>query len=361
VDITGRCNSRCYYCSHFESENDVDVDLPIEEWIDFFKELNKLTVLYVTLQGGEPFFRGDIYQIIEGIKQNRMRFTILSNGTLIDNNIAKFLKSNGRCNGVQISIDGSTAAVHESFRSKDTFDKAITGIENLLKYSIPVGIRVTIHKKNIFDLENIANLLLNKIGLPGFSTNSVSYMGLCRQNPKELQLTVEERTKVMEVLLKLNKHYKGRIKATSGPLAEAKRWIMMEKARLEKKDKFPNCGYLTACGCIFNSMAVRADGVMIPCNLLSHIKLGRINRDSLKETWQDHPELRKLRERRSIPLNEFEFCRSCEYVNYCTGNCPASAFSLLNEVYHPDPDACLKRFLDSGGKLPHESLLRYDE
>ena len=145
------------YQSHFESDNDVAVDLPLEEWIDFFKELNKLTVMNVNLQGGEPFFRGDIHQIIEGIKQNRMRFTILSNGTLIDNDIAKFLKSTGRCNGVQISIDGSNAALHESFRNKDTFDKAITGIENLLKYSIPVSIRVTIHRQNICDLENIAN------------------------------------------------------------------------------------------------------------------------------------------------------------------------------------------------------------
>lgn len=89
VDITCRCNSRCYYCSHFESESDVAVELPLEEWIDFFKELNKLTVLNVILQGGEPFFRGDIHKIIEGIKQNKMRFTILSNGTLIDNDIRK--------------------------------------------------------------------------------------------------------------------------------------------------------------------------------------------------------------------------------------------------------------------------------
>ena len=38
-DITGGCNSRCYYCNHFESESDVAVDIPLDEWIEFFKEL----------------------------------------------------------------------------------------------------------------------------------------------------------------------------------------------------------------------------------------------------------------------------------------------------------------------------------
>jgi SynChlorMet cassette radical SAM/SPASM protein ScmE len=101
-------------------------------------------------------------------------------------------------------------------------------------------------------------------------------------------------------------------------------------------------------------MGVRADGVMVPCTQLSHINLGRINQDPLREVWQHHPELTRLRERQQIPLGEFEFCRDCAYIPFCTGNCPALAYNLLGEENHPSPDACLQRFLEAGGRLPGE-------
>ena len=37
---------------------------------------------------------------------------------------------------------------------------------------------------------------------------------------------------------------------------------------------------------------------------------------------------------------------------YCTGNCPALAYTLTGEVNHPSPDACLRRFLEEGGQIP---------
>jgi SynChlorMet cassette radical SAM/SPASM protein ScmE len=181
-------------------------------------------------------------------------------------------------------------------------------------------------------------------------------MGLCRQNEDQVQLTVEERSIAMESLLNLNKRYNGRISANAGPLAEARQWIRMEKARSEEKEFLPGCGSLTGCGCMTQKLAVRADGVIVPCILLSHIELGRVNKDNHEDVWQRHNEMNNLRDRRSISLNDFEFCKECEYVNYCTGNCPALAYTLVGEVNHPSPDACLKRFLDAGGRLPSVSF-----
>lgn len=156
----------------------------------------------------------------------------------------------------------------------------------------------------------------------------------------------------MKTLLQLNDKYPGRISAAAGPLAEAKTWIEMEQARQEKRQNIPGRGYLTSCGGVLSKMAVRADGVIVPCIQMSHLALGRINQDNLKDLWQHHPELSRLRERRSIPLEEFKFCRGCGYVHYCTGNCPALAFTILGQENHPSPNACLKRFLEAGGQLP---------
>ena len=352
LSITNRCNLRCRYCSHFTSAGDVGSDLPKQEWLRFFEELSRCAVLDVTIEGGEAFLRKDLKELIEGIIQSRMRFSILSNGTLITDEIAAFLASTGRCNSVQVSIDGSYPKTHDACRGEGNFERAISGLKCLQRHHIPVTVRVTIHRHNVNDLEDIALLLLEDLKLPGFSTNAASYMGLCRSHADEVQLTVDERSLAMATLLKLNKKYNGRIGAAAGPLAEARNWLEMEQARKENRENLPNCGYLRSCGGVFSKMAVRADGVMVPCLQMSHVELGRINQDDLREVWQDHPELIRLRERRDIRLNEFAFCQNCDYIPYCRGNCPALAYTILGEENHPSPDACLKRFLEAGGRLP---------
>ena len=352
LSVTNRCNLRCTYCSHFTSAGDVSQDPPQEEWLQFFEELNRCAVMNVALQGGEPFCRKDLQELIEGIVRNRMRFNILSNGTLITDEMAAFLASTGRCDGVQVSIDGSIPMTHDACRGEGNFYKAMRGIKSLQKYNVPVPVRVTIHKHNVRDLENVAKLLLEEVGLPGFSTNAASYMGLCRQNAEQVQLTAEERSLAMEALLKLEKKYNGRIGATAGPLAEGKDWLEMEKACQQKSETISGRGHLSGCNGPMSQFAVRADGVMTPCIQMSHIELGRINKDDLQEVWQENSELKRLRERHNIPLSDFEFCQGCEYLGYCTGNCPALAYTIIGKEDHPSPDACLKRFLEAGGRLP---------
>jgi len=352
LSITNRCNLRCKYCSHFTSPGDIGLDLPKDEWLNFFEELNRCAVLNVTIEGGEAFIRKDLKELIEGIVQNRMRFSILSNGTLITDDIAAFFVSTGRCNSIQISIDGSYPKTHDVFRGDGNFIKAVAGLKCLQRHYIPFAVRVTIHRHNVNDLEEIARFLLEDLKLPGFSTNAASYMGLCRSHSDEVQLTVDERSLAMETLLRLKQKYNGRISAQAGPLAEAEYWLEMEQARKEKQGNFPDCGYLRSCGGVFSNMAVRADGVMVPCLQMSHIELGRINSDDLEQVWQNHPELTRLRERRDIKLDDFDFCQECEYIPYCRGNCPALAYTILGEENHPSPDACLKRFLEAGGRLP---------
>jgi Fe-coproporphyrin III synthase len=345
VDITSQCNLRCRYCYYFDNQEVNYFDLPTEEWLRFFDELGNAAVMDVCIAGGEPFFRADLQELINGIVRNRMRFSILSNGSLIDDDIAEFIATTHRCDSIQISIDGSSSEVHDSCRGKGSFAGAIRGINTLKRYKVPITARVTIHHKNVHDLENVARFLLEELGLSGFSTNSAGALGTCHQNLADVLLTFEDRMKAMKTLLELSKKYKGKISATSGPLAEARNWISMEKARKRGDAAFPNGGHLTGCGCIKSRIAVRSDGVFTPCTMLAHIKLGRINHDSLLDIWQKNSELSRLRNREAIPLESFDFCRSCPYMPYCTGNCPSLAYNLIGQVNHPSPDACLQHFI----------------
>jgi SynChlorMet cassette radical SAM/SPASM protein ScmE len=354
IAITDRCNLRCSYCSHFSSASETGLDLGTDEWLQFFDELGRCGVMSVTLQGGEPFSRDDLPALIAGIVKNRMRFSILTNGTLITNELAALLASTKRCDSVQVSVDGSLPVTHDAFRGKGTFEKALKGLEALKSHGIPVTVRVTIHRKNVHDLDAIARLLLDEIGLPSFSTNAASHMGLCRRNSDQLELTIGEQVLAMESLLVLAARYHGRITATAGPLSEARMWAAMEHARRKGLPPEAGKGALTGCGGPMSKLAVRSDGVMVPCCQISHLELGRINRDDLGALWRGHPGLRRIRERHAIPLESFDFCRGCEYIGYCTGGCPALAYTTVGLENHPSPDGCLRRFLEGGGRLPRD-------
>jgi SynChlorMet cassette radical SAM/SPASM protein ScmE len=353
IAITNRCNLHCRYCSYFESPTQVENELSTEEWLAFFEELNRCAVMDVCLQGGEPFIRDDLPLLLEGIVKNRMRFSLLTNGTLVTDDIARYIANTGRCDSVQVSIDGATRKTHEACRGKGNFDRAVNGLKILQKHGVNVTVRVTIHKHNVDDLENIARFLLEELHLPGFSTNSASYLGLCRQFSESVQLSTEERIRAMKSLRELKEKYNGRISAQAGPLAEAEYWAKMIADTEKQKPGNNGEGFLTSCGGVFSKLAVRSDGIMVPCILMSHLELGKINDDSLKETWWNHPEINRLRSRRAIPLSEFEFCKDCQYISHCRGNCPAIAYTETGMENHPSPDACLREFLKNGGEVPN--------
>jgi SynChlorMet cassette radical SAM/SPASM protein ScmE len=351
LEITSRCNLRCSYCYYYDNPAVQYHDLPGHEWLEFFDELGRARVMEVCIAGGEPFIRRDLPHLIEGIVRNRMRYSILSNGSFITDELAKFLADTGRCNYVQISLDGSRPESHDRARGAGSFRKALRGIRILQRHAVDVTVRVTIHRYNVHDLEGIARYLLEDLGLPEFSTNAVGYLGSCRSHAKELMLTAREREVAMATLTRLAHEYDGRISAMAGPLAEARLWNRMLEARHNEAPAFPNGGHLTGCGCPSSKISVRADGVFVPCSMLPHMALGRINQDPFLEVWNCNSLLNQMRERHTIPLTDFEFCQGCEFIPYCTGSCPALAYSMMGEVDHPNPDACLRRFLMEGGNL----------
>lgn len=72
--------------------------------------------------------------MIDYIINRRMSYSILSNGTLVDEKMVSRLmekKRRLRLNSIQVSIDGSCAEVHDKSRGKGCFEKAIRGLRLL--------------------------------------------------------------------------------------------------------------------------------------------------------------------------------------------------------------------------------------
>ena len=347
ISITGRCNLECQYC-YYADEMTALSDLPTEQWMTFFEELGELAVQRVTITGGEAFTRADLFTLIDGIIANKMRYSILSNGTLITKEIIeKFAKGKRRLrlDSIQVSIDGSCADIHNRSRPRDSFDRALRGLRLLKQHCFPVTVRVTVNPYNIDDLENIAHLLLTDVGLPGFSTNEAEQMGTARCFGENILLTEEERQQASEKLMALNKTYHGRINAQAGPLSRARFFAEIEERLKRGETGTPGRGTLCSCGGVFSKMAVLHNGTMVPCNLLPTLTMGVIGARPLKDAWLYDPAINAVRQRRQIPLSSLPTCSDCPYTGFCTGGCPASVLAKTGQLNVRDPVYCYRIYV----------------
>lgn len=342
LEITSRCNASCSYCYYLNNPGVDYSDLPTETWLALFAELARCQVMSVVLCGGEPLMRNDFLQLVDAIVDNRMRFTLLTNGSLLTPQIARHLESTGRCDQVQVSLDGSTARVHETLRGPGTFAPALAAVRLLQETGLDVTVRVTVHPGNLDDLESISRLLLDDLQLPSFSTNAASSLGSSAKYGAETLLKPMQRLRAMRELARLSARYPGRIQASAGPLADWQMFHAMEEAR-RSGQPVAGRGHLVGCGCIFTRLAVRADGAYVPCVMLPQMVLGRVGVDRLEDIWQSS-ELQELRCRWSIPLAAFPECLGCPWQQSCTGNCAGTALSLTGDANRPCPEACLRRF-----------------
>ena len=343
IAITGKCNLACQYC-FYADEMVARTNLPKERWLAFFDELGRLGVMTVCLTGGEVFTRPDLFELIDGIIANRMRYQLLSNGTMItEETLAQFAigKRRQRLDSIQISVDGSSAEVHDLSRPK-SFRRALRGLKLLKEAGYPVTVRVTVNRHNVDDLENVAHLLLEEVGLSSFSTNEAYACGATDRTEGNIILTPAQRQKAMQVLTRLSEQYDHRIQATAGPLIIAQELRTMDEMLASGQTSLPGRGTLSACGGVFSKLAVHHDGTIVPCHVLSTLNLGTIGIDNLQDVWINHPTMKALRQRQTIPLNSLETCRDCAYQGFCTGGCPGGAVFINGDFNTRSPMECFR-------------------
>jgi SynChlorMet cassette radical SAM/SPASM protein ScmE len=284
-----------------------------------------------------------------------MRYRILSNGTLITENILtqfEIGKRRTRLDSIQVSIDGSTAEIHNKSRP-GSFDRAMNGLRLLVENNFPVTVRMTINKHNVDDLENVARLLLEDLGLPSFGTNEAFPRGSGKCTGESVILTREQRQGAMDILVALNKKYEGRINAQAGPLALARELADIKQGMARGERGKPGRGRLSACGGVFTRMFINHSGTFFPCTMLTSMPMGKVGTDDLKDAWLNHPSISTVRERRSIPTKTLDTCRDCIYAGFCTAGCPAMAFNATDQLNARDPMSCYRIHL---GEDPYDTL-----
>jgi SynChlorMet cassette radical SAM/SPASM protein ScmE len=347
IALTGRCNLTCQHC-YYADEMVARGDLPTQTWLTFFEELRDAGAMQVTLTGGEVFTRRDIWELIDGVVRNKMRFCILTNATLITDQVAaRLAQFHRRIDYIQVSVDGSKPETHDALRGKDAFRRTMRGIAALKHYQLPWTVRVTVSKLNLYDLKATMDMLYNDLGLQQFGANEAYPMGAGQCNHNALEMTREERRESFRIMQEFERAHPGVARgASAGPLLMAELIEKVNHARETGDFAAPyRTGCFTGCNIMWQSLAVLHDGTYVPCHQLPHIALGKIGQDALRDVWRNAPGLAMLRERHSISLETDPRCAGCQYQQYCTGGCPGVAFSLTGAVNRANPRDCYRAYV----------------
>ncbi len=140
---TADCNLSCEGCyARFHSKED---ELPIESIEAFVRDAAASGVVLFVVSGGEPFLREDMLGLYE--RNTRAFFLTVTNGTLIDERIARRLK---RCGNVYpiISIEG-TREQTDRRRGNGVYESAKNAMHVLRACGVMFGFSAMLTVENI--------------------------------------------------------------------------------------------------------------------------------------------------------------------------------------------------------------------
>lgn len=346
VAITGACNLTCGYCSYNATRGPRhEDDLSTEQLVALFAELGALGVMKVTLTGGEPLLRPDFLTLVQAVVDNRMRFSVNTNGVLLTDAIADALAATRRLDRVQISIDGAEAWVNDHNRGRGAFDGAIAGLRLLARRDVPRAVRLTLTRFTADHLEEALAALLELAPVVG--TSELMPFGRGGKAYEKMAMSPAQRAHAEAVLTRWAERHPGRIDASAGPLATARERARLDALRADGCSHGGNgSGHLSSCGGFHETLAVLHDGSLVPCIQIPEARLGKVGEVDIGAVWLTHATLRELRDRWQVRLASLDYCRGCQYIPFCHGGCPANAVAAFGTHLAPDPIHCMRRLID---------------
>ncbi|MCX6709357.1 MAG: radical SAM protein [Candidatus Woesearchaeota archaeon] len=144
ISATSKCNLHCRMCDiPIKSEKD---KMSTDDFKSAIGDFLRAGVKSIVISGGEPLLIEGIFEIISFAHKKGIAVSIPTNGTLINESIAKSLKNSG-VRVVNVSIDGPKH-IHDAIRGKGNFDKALNALKLLRKAGIETTIAMTVSGKN---------------------------------------------------------------------------------------------------------------------------------------------------------------------------------------------------------------------
>lgn len=344
-NITRACNLKCVHCYNDSGAAKANDELSTDEAKAVLDDLAQFGVPSVLFSGGEPIIRPDLFELIEYAVERGLRTVISTNGTLITTDIAKKIKQHG-VSYVGISLDG-IGEINDKFRGiSGAYNKAVEGIKNCQDEDVRIGLRLTLTKRNVQDLESLfAFFEQEKIERACFYHFVPSGRGGYMSGE---DLTHAQTRDAVETILKKTKLYKQAGRSTDILTVDNHVdgiYLYMklqdeDSARAEEVWKLLtwNGGGMYSSGVGIG--CIDFHGKVHPDQFWWHYDLGDVRKRPFSKIWMDtnDPLLRGLKERRKYIKGR---CRLCKFFDGCGGSLRVRADLHFGDPWAPDPGCYL--------------------
>ncbi len=342
-NITRACNLKCVHCYNDSGYGKACGDVTKDEAMAIIDDLAQFGVPSVLFSGGEPLMRPDLFELISYAGDKGLRTVISTNGTLITAKAAKKIKDCG-VSYVGISLDG-IGRVNDKFRGVDgAFDKAVEGIRNCMAVDVRVGLRLTLTRRNLQDLERLFDF---------FEAENIERACFYHFVPVgrgegifDEDLTHTQTRAVIETILVQTKRFKRKGRKTDILTVDNHVDGVYLYLKLLKEDATRadavwklltwNGGGLYSSGVGIG--CIDFNGRVHPDQFWQHYELGDVHKKKFSEIWinPDEPLLKGLRDRRKYIKGR---CRLCKFFDACGGSLRVRADLYFGDPWAPEP-AC---------------------
>lgn len=303
IDITPHCNFRCIHCYHpFDSYD--NTEFTYEEIEDLFKILAELGVFRITISGGEPFLRKDIFQILElGSKYNFI-FEIFTNGSLLTE---KMVERCSRLNVIKLSFSYyGDKDDYNHITQSNCYDKLMNNVQYCIKYNIDYNLKFILMKCNYHHLQDFQKLTKKLNTRPYIELNIIPKLDSATDNLSE-KLDFDDYIEIFKDNQKLFKSF-------------------LQPNRMIGEDKIQ-------CNAGRYSLYCDYRGDIYPCVSYRQY-LGRYTQ--LKNIWNGN-QLKDIVNKKNIDFSSY---RKYSYCDYCYEICPALSIIEGKSEYDCNNSGC---------------------
>ena len=285
IELLTQCNEKCEHC-YIPEHNDCGMDT--EQIISILRQFRKMGGLNVTFTGGEIFLRKDLLTLIEEARNLHMRVFLLTNATLINEQIAKKLKELHIAE-VSVSIYSLDEKIHDDItKVRGSLKKTLQGIEAAKNNGISIMVKTPLMEKNKYAYREIA-AYCEQNGFT-FMTSPVIFS-------KSDGDTLPHQLAVNKADLKI---------------------VLDEIQGYQKSIAKEN--YEEACGALKYSFAIDCMGNFFPCNAF-YYRIGNVKQNTLYELWRS----KELEQVQNIKKSDLQECNECGFAQECV-RCPGLAY-----------------------------------
>ena len=341
--VTGECNLQCRHC--FMSAPDGKHGSPsYEEILRVADMLAECGVFRVGLTGGEPLIRSDLLRILDALREREIALTIIyTNGWLVDEKLLDALEERRMHPNFQLSFDG--VGCHDFLRGiPGAEERTLNALRLLNERGYNTSVSMCVHKKNAHTIRETVRLLAS-LGVTSIKCGSMMELGeWAKEEVKALQLTRTEEQQIFEGYIP--QYFEDNAPVAimlSGAFMYSPgddHWNIYNERRCSEKDE----AEALSCGVLAHSFYIGADGMVCPCMgmadcgfadhfpSLNIMTLSEILKDSELIKYE-YATVKDIRDRN-------EKCRSCRFVDRCTGGCRNSVLIAGDDYYGIDTSLC---------------------